>query len=190
MSPTTIEAGGVGTAPTPPDTIGGAAAGTGPAMARPRPRRRRWPWGVAGAAVALAVAGAGYAVSPPETVTTRAEPTVLGPGQATVEIDVADSAFSPTELTVVAGTRVRFVLVNGDPINHELIVGPPEVHARHASGHEAQHPSIPGEVSVGPNRTAMTTYRFDTPGDVEFACHMPGHYEYGMHGIVHVVPAG
>jgi uncharacterized cupredoxin-like copper-binding protein len=188
MSPTTVEARGVGAAPTPAETLGGAATGTGPAEARPRPRRRRcWPWAAAAAAVALAVAGAGYAVSPPTSTTT--EPTVLGPGEATVEIDVANSVFSPERLTVVAGTRVRFVLVNGDPINHELIVGPPEVHARHASGHEAQHPSVPGEVSVGPNRTAMTTYRFDTPGTVEFACHMPGHYDYGMRGFVEVVPA-
>jgi uncharacterized cupredoxin-like copper-binding protein len=185
MSPTTIEARGVGGPPTPGEANGGPAAGTGPAEARAR-RRRRWPWAVLAAAAALSVAGAGYAVSPPTSTT--AEPTVLGPGEATVEIDVTNSAFSPDRLTVVAGTRVRFVLVNGDPINHELIVGPPEVHARHASGHEAQHPSIPGEVSVGPNRTAMTTYRFDTPGTVEFACHMPGHYEYGMHGVVDVVP--
>jgi uncharacterized cupredoxin-like copper-binding protein len=186
MSQTTIEAAGAGNTPTPAATDGGPAAGTGPAVARSR-RRRRWPWAAAAAVVALAVAGAGYAVSPPSS--DPPEPAVLGPGDVTVEIDAASSAFSPERLTVVAGTRVRFVLVNGDPINHELIVGPPEVHARHASGHEAQHPSIPGEVSVGPNRTAMTTYRFDTPGTVEFACHMPGHYEYGMHGVVEVVPA-
>jgi uncharacterized cupredoxin-like copper-binding protein len=188
MSPTTIQAAGVGTEPTTAATPGGAASGTGPAEARsPRSRRRRWPWAAAAVAVALAVAGAGYAVAPPTSTTTK--PTVLGPGEATVEIDVHGSAFSPERFTVVAGTRVRFILVNGDPISHELIIGPPEVHARHASGHEAQHPSIPGEVSVGPNRTAMTTYRFDTPGTVEFACHMPGHYEYGMHGVVEVVPA-
>jgi uncharacterized cupredoxin-like copper-binding protein len=142
---------------------------------------------VAAAAVAVAVGGAGLGMSrlaggdPP--------PPAMGPGDVTVELDVEHSLFTPTELRVVEGTRVRFVVVNGDPIAHELIVGPPDVHARHAEGTEAEHPSIPGEVSVGPNGTAITTFRFDDPGTFEFACHLPGHYEYGMHGIVEVVPA-
>ena len=107
----------------------------------------------------------------------------------TVEVDVEHRLFSPAELRVVEGTRVRFVVVDGDPINHELIVGPPSVHARHARGTEAEHPSIPGEVSVGPGGTAVTTFRFADAGTFEFACHLPGHYEFGMRGEVVVVPA-
>jgi uncharacterized cupredoxin-like copper-binding protein len=81
------------------------------------------------------------------------------------------------------------VVVNGDPLHHELIVGPAAVHERHARGTEAEHPSIPGEVSVDLNGTAVTTYTFEEPGTVEFACHLPGHYEHGMHGTVEVVDA-
>jgi uncharacterized cupredoxin-like copper-binding protein len=106
----------------------------------------------------------------------------------TVEVRVDHSLFDTTEIRVVEGTRLRFVVANGDPINHELIVGGPEIHPRHANGTEAEHPSMPGEVSVGPNDTSITTQRFDEPGRFEFACHLPGHYEYGMHGVV-VVPA-
>ena len=84
-------------------------------------------------------------------------------------------------------TEVRFVVVNHDPIGHELIVGGPEVQARHASGHEAYHPPVPGEVSVPAEGRASTTYVFHAPGPVEYACHLPRHYEYGMHGIVEVV---
>jgi uncharacterized cupredoxin-like copper-binding protein len=43
---------------------------------------------------------------------------------------------------------------------------------------------------VGPNDTAVTTFTFDTPGVYEFACHLPGHYEYGMRGEIEVVAAG
>ena len=68
-------------------------------------------------------------------------------------------------------------------------MGPPEVHARHAAGTEAEHPSIPGEVSVDPNGTAVTTFRFDEAGTFEYACHLPGHYEHGMHGEIEVVDA-
>ena len=152
------------------------------------PRRRfpGWRWQVAAAVAALAVGAAGLAVSraggdPP--------PPAMGPGDVTVEVDIEHSLYTPTELRVVEGTRVRFVVVNGDPIAHELIVGPPDVHARHATGTEAEHPSIPGEVSVGADLTAVTTFTFDEPGTFEFACHLPGHYEHGMHGDIEVVDA-
>jgi uncharacterized cupredoxin-like copper-binding protein len=136
---------------------------------------------------AVAVAGAGFGTQ--AVVRRPAEPKAFGPGQATVAIAIDHSLFADRPLRVVEGTRVRFVIVNRDPIGHEFIVGPPEVHARHAAGHEAGHPSIPGEVSVEPNATAITTYRFDRPGRVVYACHLPGHYEYGMHGVIEVVPA-
>ena len=61
---------------------------------------------------------------------------------------------------------MRFVVRNADPINHELIVGPPEVHARHSQGTEAFHPPVPGEVSIPALEQAVTTYTFDTPGHV------------------------
>ncbi len=164
----------------------GVTAAGGPSSPRRSGRRPRW-WLAAAAGVALAVGCAGYGVA----ALAADDPVApaLGPGEVTVQIDVEHSLFAPEELRVAEGTRVRFVVVNGDPINHELIVGPPDVHARHAEGTEAEHPSIPGEVSVGPNGSAVTTFRFDEPGTFEFACHLPGHYEHGMHGEVEVVPA-
>ena len=74
-------------------------------------------------------------------------------------------------------------------ISREGTISSADGHARHAAGTEAEHPSIPGEVSVGARLTAVTTFTFDEPGTFEFACHLPGHYEYGMHGEVEVVPA-
>ncbi len=134
--------------------------------------------------VAMAmVTGVGYAFAG------RAESRTLGPGDVTVQIDVHHSRFEPDHLTVVEGTRVRFLVVNDDPIHHELITGGPEVHIRHSKGTEKEHPSIPGEVSVDPNGRAITTFTFDESGSFEFACHLPGHYEYGMKGTIEVVPA-
>jgi uncharacterized cupredoxin-like copper-binding protein len=163
----------------------GWAPGTAPAGEGRRPRRRL-PWLVASAAVA---AGVGASLAVAASGSEDPGDTALGPGDVTVELHVEHSLFEPTEIRVVEGTRLRFVVDNGDPIGHELIVGGPEVHARHAQGTEARHPSIPGEVSVGPNDVGVTTLRFDRPGNFEFACHLPGHYEYGMHGVVEVVPA-
>jgi uncharacterized cupredoxin-like copper-binding protein len=114
---------------------------------------------------------------------------VLGPGEVDVVLDIDYTRFTPSRVRVREGTRVRFVLRNHDPIRHELILGPPDVHARHASGTEAVHPPRPGEVTVEPNATASTTYRFEETGALIFACHLPGHNEYGMNGVVEVVPA-
>ena len=113
---------------------------------------------------------------------------VFGPGPVTVTIDVDHSQFRTAPIRVRPHTEVRFVIVNHDPIGHEFIIGGPDVHARHANGHEAYHPPVPGEVSIPADGHASTTYSFHEPGAVEYACHLPGHYEYGMHGFVTVVP--
>ena len=105
-------------------------------------------------AVVLVVLGAGAEPSSWRTAGASVASTtdgVLGPGQVTVRIDVDHSHFRVAAAgpsAVLPHTEVRFVVVNHDPIGHELIVGGPDVQARHAHGHEAYHPPVPGEVSV------------------------------------------
>jgi uncharacterized cupredoxin-like copper-binding protein len=147
---------------------------------------------VATLAVVLVLVGAGAVVLASAGASdTPIRDDVLGPGRVTVRLDVDHSRFilraGTTPIRVRPHTEVRFVVVNHDPIGHELIVGGPDVQARHASGHEAYHPPVPGEVSVPAEGRAATTYVFHAPGPVEYACHLPRHYEYGMHGIVEVV---
>lgn len=134
--------------------------------------------------VAVLAASAGGLVA--VTQASEGDGVVLGPGPVTVTLDIDYSRFTPEVITVRRGTAVTFVVRNGDPINHELIVGDDEVHTRHADGTEASHRPVPGEVSVGPGETSRTTYVFDTPGPVLFACHLPGHFDYGMQGTVRV----
>lgn len=147
-------------------------------------RLLRW---AAALAAAATVMGAGYGLD--AVASDEAELPPLGPGEVTIRLDVEHSLFDVTEIRVVEGTRVRFVVDNGDPIGHELIVGPESVHARHRTGTHARHPSVAGEVSVLPKQMGVTTFEFDEPGTIEFACHLPGHYDHGMHGTIEVVPA-
>jgi len=112
---------------------------------------------------------------------------VLGPGPVTVRIRISRSHFSTSRIRVRPHTTVQFVVVNRDPIGHEFIIGDADVHARHESGHEASHPPVPGEVSIPPLSTGTTTFELHEPGVVEFACHLPGHFQYGMVGTVVVV---
>jgi uncharacterized cupredoxin-like copper-binding protein len=143
---------------------------------------------LAALAVVLVVLGGGAVVVATAGASAPAvDDGVLGPGKVTVTIGIDHSHFRTPPIRVRPHTEVRFVVVNHDPIGHELIVGGPAVHARHANGHEAYHPPKPGEVSVDALARASTTYVFHAPGPVEYACHLPGHYQYGMHGIVEVV---
>jgi uncharacterized cupredoxin-like copper-binding protein len=138
------------------------------------------------AALGATVVGIGYAADAAGgSDTDRA----VGPGLVTAEVDIEHSLFARDTIHVQPGTTVRFVIRNGDPIAHEFVVGDAAVHRRHQNGSEAVHPPVPGEVSVRPGETGLTFYEFDRPGAYEFACHLPGHYAYGMRGTVFVEPA-
>ena len=107
--------------------------------------------------------------------------------QRTVVITMHYTHFQPNVVRVKPGTTVRFVLRNIDPIDHEFIVGDEAVHQRHRVGHERHHNGdVPGEISVPSGTEASTTFRFDRPGNFEYACHLPGHEAYGMVGVVEV----
>ena len=106
--------------------------------------------------------------------------------ERTVELTVHHSRFSLEELHVRPGETIRFVLRNTDPIPHELIVGDQSVQDIHELGTESHHGERPGEVSVAPGSTAVTTYRFGPAGRLLFGCHLPGHWDYGMKGAITV----
>jgi uncharacterized cupredoxin-like copper-binding protein len=108
----------------------------------------------------------------------------------TVVIPIEHSAFGVGEVRVAEGETVRFVLENGDPIDHEFILGDEGVQLRHERGTEPYHPPRPGEVTVTAGETVETLVTFDpdvfpgADGPLIFGCHLPGHYAYGMRGIV------
>jgi uncharacterized cupredoxin-like copper-binding protein len=104
----------------------------------------------------------------------------------TVELVVEHSHFAPDTLTVRAGQEVRFVMVNDDPIDHELIIGPMSVQREHERGHDTHHDGSDGAVSVPANSRGTTTYVFDEAGTIYFGCHLPGHWDYGMRGTITV----
>lgn len=138
--------------------------------------------------LATVTTGTGYVVAA-GTGDASAGATALGPGIVTVQVRINHSRFDIDDLRVRAGTLVRFVVRNDDPINHEFVVGAESVHARHRTGDESVHPPVPGEVSVGPGETGETVFSFVTPGEVTFACHLRGHVAFGMVGTITVDPA-
>jgi len=102
-------------------------------------------------------------------------------------IAIRYSRFTPEAVTVPTGVPVTITLRNDDPIDHEWIVGPPEVHERHRSGKEPFHAELPNEVTVPGLSTRVTTLTFEQAGEYAYICHLPGHESYGMVGTLRVV---
>jgi len=108
-------------------------------------------------------------------------------GPRTIEVTIHFSRFDPGAFDVRPGERVRFVIRNLDPIDHEFIVGDERVQDAHERGTERVHPPRPGEVTVPALGSVETTYRFPVrPGSLLFGCHLPGHYAYGMRGTIDI----
>ena len=110
-------------------------------------------------------------------------------GPRTVEIVIEHSRFIPDHFSFRQGEKVRFVVINNDPISHELIIGDEEVQLVHENGTEAHHGAKPGEVTVPSGTARSTTYVFSQLGSTLFGCHAPNHYAYGMRGTIEVLPA-
>lgn len=104
-----------------------------------------------------------------------------------VVITIEHSRFDPSELRVERGTTVTFVIRNGDPIDHEFIVGDLTVQRHHEVGRDKHHHgAVPGEISVPAGEERTTSYTFSEPGTLLYGCHLPAHYSYGMKGVIHV----
>ena len=99
-----------------------------------------------------------------------------------VEITIHYSHYSMSEVDVPAGIPITFTIRNDDPIDHEWIVGSPEVHELHRHGTDAVHVHLPTEVTVPALSTRTTTVTFKDVGETAYICHLPGHEEYGMTG--------
>jgi len=133
-------------------------------------------WGWTALAAVLLVSGSGLVVA------SAAGPAPEGPFE--VELVIRHSRFLPGTVEVPAGRVVRFTVVNTDPIAHELIVGPRSVQDAHETGTDAVHGDVPGEVSVAPGGRATTTYRPAIAEPILLGCHLPGHWDYGMQGML------
>lgn len=104
-----------------------------------------------------------------------------------VRVSIEHSAFSLDRTSFRAGEKVTFVIHNDDPIDHEFIIGDDKTHAHHEEGRQRHHHGrVPGEISVPAGTTRRTTFTFTEEGRVTYACHLPGHFDYGMAGAVSV----
>lgn len=134
----------------------------------------------------------GMLVSACSTDAARSEPGAIA-GPRTIRIDLLDFRFDPAVLDVQHGEAIRFVAVNRTELPHELFIASSAGQEAHHVLHAGAAPGSQGALEDGstgiyvPARgTAQFTYRFDAPGEVQMGCHLVGHWEAGMVGLVRV----
>ncbi len=131
--------------------------------------------------------GVGLALLLAAGLALAAVPGARGDRIRTIEVRIHFSHFETGRIDVRPGELVRFVVRNTDPIDHEFIVGDERVQLVHELGTERHHGAKPGEISVPALSVAETTYRFpNATGTLLFGCHLPGHYAYGMRGVIRI----
>ena len=106
-------------------------------------------------------------------------------GNATqVQVTLTDFKIESSVTTFSTGVPYHFVVTNKGAVAHEIVIMPPE---QGAQSSEAQLPSaalagIAGkDLPAGATKTLDYTFTQAPAGGLEFACHLPGHYEAGMH---------
>jgi uncharacterized cupredoxin-like copper-binding protein len=108
----------------------------------------------------------------------------------TIEVKMLDTMrFEPDTIQVRPGETVRFVVTNRGQLLHEMVIGTRQVLDEHAAL-MARFPNMehdePYMTHVLPGKTGEIVWRFNRPGEYDFACLIAGHYQAGMIGKVKV----
>jgi uncharacterized cupredoxin-like copper-binding protein len=110
----------------------------------------------------------------------------------TIEIRMTDDMrFSPSHLAVREGETLRLRAVNHGKVMHEIVIGTREelqAHAEMMKKHPNMEHDEPYMAHVAPGQRGDIVWTFNRPGDFEFACLIPGHFEAGMRGTLRVTP--
>jgi len=130
----------------------------------------------------------------------------------TVDIVLKENFFEPESIDVKAGETVRFRVRNDGELVHEFNIGTAGMHAGHqkemmtmmehgvleadrinynmmkmdmGGGRTMEH-NDPNSVLLEPGKSGEVIWKFMKAMELEFACNVPGHYEAGMMGKMHV----
>ncbi len=128
-----------------------------------------------GASLLLAACGGGAAGAPTEAVT---------PPPTDVQITLTDFQIQSSITNFKVDVPYHFIITNNGAVAHEFMIIPPTEGP--VPNEEAWTMALTGvrQENLQPGDTATLDYTFleaAPAGTLEFACHLPGHYEAGMH---------
>lgn len=109
-------------------------------------------------------------------------------GSTNVTVTLTDFNITSTLTTFKQGVTYHFTVTNNGAVAHQLYIMPPS--SEQLTDAQVQQMALAGlsETELTPGATKTFDYTFTqayASGSLEFACHVPGHYDAGMHlGIV------
>ncbi len=111
----------------------------------------------------------------------------------TIQVEANDQMrFLPGDIEVQAGETVAFTVTNTGTLEHEFVIGDDDVQAEHATdmageqGDGSHDEDSAYAIELAPGETRTLIYTFDDAGQLLYGCHVPGHYEAGMAGVITV----
>lgn len=130
------------------------------------------------------------------------------PAPVEVTVTLTDFKIEASQMTFEAGTTYRFVVTNSGVLNHEFMIIPPVEDATAIATEEAEGGDMGSDEGMDMGEGGMSMEEMDemalamieeealppgatqtievifeeaaSLGDLEFACHVPGHYAAGM----------
>lgn len=105
-----------------------------------------------------------------------------GPQQ--VQVTLSEYKITSSVTTFSPGTSYHFVVTNKGQTPHEFMLMPMRMYREGMSMDEMHKIALHMIDNVVPGETRTFDYTFAASmmgQNVEFACHLPGHYEAGMH---------
>jgi uncharacterized cupredoxin-like copper-binding protein len=122
------------------------------------------------------------------TSQTSASPTSVNQTKAVkVQITLSDFHITLSIMTFTAGVPYQFAVTNTGKAVHELVLMSTTMKTMNMSGmpmHNRDEMALASLMAINPGETKTFAYTFtlSTAGPhPEFACHLPGYYETGMH---------
>jgi uncharacterized cupredoxin-like copper-binding protein len=103
-----------------------------------------------------------------------------------VDVTVTETEFKieASMTTFQVGVPYHFIVTNNGTVNHEFDIMPPEPADTPETQVQAEALARLTQDKLPPGTTATLDYTFTQAypaGSLEFACHVPGHYDAGMH---------
>ena len=110
-----------------------------------------------------------------------------------VEVTLTEFGFESPVTTFKVGQPYQFVITNQGAVSHEFVIMRPLSEGEMVMpGHGMEEAVVEvKEEQLPPGATVTVEYTFTqpmTPGDLEFACHVTGHYAAGMKMPITVAP--
>lgn len=106
----------------------------------------------------------------------------------TIQVDMNDAfRFAPDQVRINRGETVKFVVSNSGKQLHEMVLGTVQDLKKHAElmrkfPHMEHADANMSHVKAG--AMGEIVWQFNKPGEFQFACLIPGHFEAGMVGKV------